>query len=146
MSVSTALAAAAAGAGPAAAGVSGWVQQLVPAGAGLFVCTGASICGKESLWSVSSAEVKKLRDLDSPAGQGCRLCRHPKTGQFFGTADAKLLELDLDLERGSSAWEVVRVVGSLSVEGANGACPFVSAEGRLYAYSRAGLQEFVVNP
>jgi hypothetical protein len=95
---------------------------------------------------VSSAEVKKLRDLDSPAGQGWRLCQNPCTQQYFGVAGSQVLELRLDLERGSSAWEVVRVVGTLSGDhGSNGACPVVSAEGRLYTCSRSGLQEWATS-
>ena len=128
-------------------GVSGWVQQLFPAGGGQFVCTGASICGDESVWTVSRAEVKKVTVLKSPPGhsiKGMRLCRNPRTGQAYGVAGTKLLELELDLARGASAWKVVKVIGELKAEAAGGrAEPFVSEEGRLYIHSRAGLQEWV---
>lgn len=124
-------------------GVSGWVQQLLPAGGGRFVCTGASMCGEESVWTVSAVQVKKLTELKIPDGytRDNRVCQHPRTGQHFAVADTKLLELDLDLARGSSAWKVVRVVGDLPKDRTR---PFVSAEGRLYTYSRGGLREWVV--
>jgi hypothetical protein len=128
-------------------GVSGWVQQLFPAGGGQFVCTGASICGDESVWTVSRTEVKKVTVLKSPHGhsiKGMRLCQNPGTGQAYGVAGTKLLELELNLARGTSAWRVVKVVGELEAEAAGGrATPFVSEEGRLYTHSRAGLQEWV---
>ena len=45
--------------------------------------------------------------------------------------------------RGTSAWQVVKVVGELKAEAAGGRpTPFVSEEGRLHIHSRAELQEW----
>ena len=92
---------------------------------------------------MSATEVKKVRDLDSPVGQGWRICQNPRTrGGYFGVSGRQVLELRLDLEKGSAAWEVVRVIGTLSGAEHGNAPPVVSAEGRLYTCSRGGLQEW----
>ena len=135
-------------------GISGWVSQLLPVeeggggGGGTFVCTGGSAWREESAWNVSAADVRKLMVLKPPAKGygGWTLCRDPNSGQLFGVAETKLLELELDLARGGpSAWKVVRVVGQLDPT-ARGARPFVSAEGRLYTFSSAGLREWGAPP
>eukprot|EP00729_Bicosta_minor_P021078 gene21078-29755_t len=89
-------------------GISGWVSQLLPVeeggggGGGTFVCTGGSAWREESAWNVSAADVRKLMVLKPPAKGygGWTLCRDPNSGQLFGVAETKLLELELDLARG----------------------------------------------
>jgi len=67
------------------------------------------------------------------------------TGLYFGVSGHQVLELRLDLEKGSAAWEVVRVIGTMMSGADHGATPVVSAEGRLYTCSRGGLQEWATS-
>ena len=77
-------------------GLSGWVQQLLPATSTnssraeqpqRLVCTGASLCGQDSIWSVSPSAVEKVASPQLP-NKGLRLIPHPATqGRYFGISD-----------------------------------------------------------
>jgi hypothetical protein len=134
--------------------LSGWVQQLLPATSSSsdgkkqqrLVCTGASLCGQESIWSVSSSAIEQVSSPQLPS-KGWRLVQHPTTpGRYFGINDSKIVELELDVSMPSreaadwrsAKWKIVRKLGDLG----DRQQPWLSPEGRLYSFGRDGMNEW----
>ena len=138
-------------------GLSGWVQQLLPATRSSkgekeerFVCTGASICGQDSIWCVSSSAVEQVSSPTLPF-KGLGLIQHPTTQRrYFGINESKMIELDLvvpmpsegALDWRSAEWRVVREIGGLGDRAQYGQRPWLSPEGRLYSFGRDGMIEW----
>jgi hypothetical protein len=138
-------------------GLSGWVQQLLPATSSSssegekqerFVCTGGSICGQDSIWCVSSSAVEKVSSPQLPFKGSC-LIQHPTTlRRYFGINDSKIVELELvsmpsggESDWRSAEWRLVREIGDLG-DSSYGQRPWLSPEGRLYSLGRHGMTEW----
>lgn len=141
-------------------GLSGWVQQLVQATSSAgsdredqqrLICTGGSICGEDSIWSVShESTIEKVSSVQLP-NKGVRLVQHPTSRtRYFGIVDFKMAELQLDLSVRSGTelawhsaeWKIVKELGDLEDRSHGAHQPWMSAEGRLYSFGRDGMSEW----